>query len=95
MSWNFSAIGAPKAVAAKARQAIEIGYKCQEPEEGFRVTVLKLVAEACENGFSDKFAVQVDASGSQSTSYGESQAINIDSNQMNLQITPIYWFVKE
>jgi hypothetical protein len=97
MSWSFSAIGAPRAVAAKAQDAIDNGYKCLEPEETIRLSALGMIVEACENGFSDQYAVQVTASGSQSVIYGQvpNAPPTVESNQLNLQIMPIYGFVTE
>lgn len=65
MSWSFSGIGKPLAVAAKAREAADNGGKpyCAEPEETIRKEALEVVAKAASS-LNAETVVQVNASGS-------------------------------
>lgn len=87
MSWSFSAIGNPVGVVAKAKE--ELGkYKNAEPEETIKNSVIGIL-ETALGAFSDDYAVQVEAYGSQSSQPGGKFT-----NQLNLKITPIYGFIK-
>lgn len=88
MSWSFSAFGKPASVAAKARETIENGYKCAEPEESIRVATLNSVATAADN-FAPGYAVKVAASGSQSVVNGV-----VQSNQLSVTIEPVHGFLE-
>ncbi len=91
MSWSFSFIGKPKAVAAKI---VEVMAKnpCAEPEETIRQGVGSIVATAL-GAFPETAAVRVDASGSQSVTNGGTGAVDTI-NQLNFKIEPIWVFVE-
>lgn len=89
MSWGFSGIGKPKAVARKA--AVELGrINCMEPEQTIKLHAGKII-EIALSAFPGSAAVQVEASGSQTTD----GTAGTHSNQLSLKITPIYGFVEE
>lgn len=90
MSWSFSAIGKPAAVAAKCRDTIENGYKCAEPEETIRKTVLEAAAMAAEAHDATQYAVSVEASGSMLRDNGVCK-----SNNVRLEVRPIYGFLND
>lgn len=88
MSWSFYAIGKPTAVAAKARDQIENGYKCSEPEESICVSALNTIAAIADSTI-DAYAVKVEASGSQYSVDGVSQH-----NQLRLIVEPVHGFLE-
>lgn len=87
MSWSFGATGKPAAIIKKVQEEID-RYHCAEPEESIRIDTFNTMIFALE-AMPDSSAVQVNASGSQSASTDGKF-----SNQLNVQITPIYNFVE-
>ena len=88
MSWSFYGVGKPKALAAKAEVDLS-RIVCMEPEQTIKVLVGKIIAAALEAS-PDNGAVQIEASGSQSTD----STVGTITNQLSLKITPIYGFVE-
>lgn len=76
MSWSFSAIGKPPAVARAARAYIETGHRCAEPEETVRRETLETAAKVAES-HSDKYVVSVECGGSMWTENGVPQTQNL------------------
>lgn len=89
MSWSFSAVGRPNAVAQKLRVEAET-TRCAGAEETARKAVLEQASLLCENGFSSDNAVRVAASGSAYTQGDGSQSYN----SLDLKIEPLYGFVE-
>jgi len=87
MSWSFSVVGRPKAVAAACRAEAEKS-PCAEPEESIRKTTLELAALSAENHTDDN-VVKVEASGSM---YSQDGACH--QNQVSLSVRTIYNFVE-
>lgn len=83
MSWSFSAIGKPAAVARAARAYIESGHRCAEPEESVRRGTLELAAQAAL-GQAENIVVQVECSGSMWTQNGVAQTQNL-----RLEVKPL------
>ena len=88
MSWSFTAIGTPAAVAAKCRDAIESGYKCSEPEEAARKNILEIAAMVAQSMGQEDVAVRVEASGSMFTDSGK-----VKTQNLRLLVEPVYGFV--
>jgi hypothetical protein len=91
MSWSFSAIGKPAAVAKKIADELE-KYPCSEPEQSIRHKVGEALQVALA-AFPGNAAVQIDASGSQSTQSGANEP-NTAINNLSVKIQPIYGFVE-
>ncbi len=87
MSWSFSGVGKPAALADRARASLS-NIKCREPEETIKGKVAEIVEE-CLAAFPAGSAVQIEASGSQSTA-DDGTALN----SLSLNIKPLYGFVE-
>lgn len=88
MSWSFSAVGRPAAVAAKAAKELS-AFKCAEPEESIKERIMQSIVIACEAMPSD-IAVRVEASGSQYVKQTDGPVVNTAS----LKIETLYGFVE-
>ena len=87
MSWSISATGKPAAVLRKARQEFS-RYKCAEPEETIKGKAQDILEEALRE-FPESSAVQVSASGSQTSISGGAFI-----NSLSIEIKPIFGFVE-
>lgn len=90
MSWSFYGVGKPAAVARKAKADLS-AYKCAEPEETVKAKVSDII-DACLSAFPAGAAVQIEASGSQST---DSATPGKAVNTLSVVIRPLYGFVEE
>lgn len=89
MSWSFYSIGRPKTVLKKARSDLTL-YKCLEPEEGIKMSVLDIMDSAL-SAFPDDSAVEVTAMGSQSSMVtGKNKCIN----SLTVIIKPLHGFLE-
>lgn len=88
MSWSFSAIGRPVAIAASAKEQLN-RYRCSEPEETIKNSVVDIISTALAS-YDAKTAVHIEASGSQWTDSTTGTA----ANSLNLSIKPIPGFVE-
>lgn len=89
MSWSFTGVGRPKAVAEKFKKQIDnTPHTFPEPERGILSKVFDIVDEALSH-YPPLHAVSVEASGSQSQ---DSNGLCV--NTLILNIKPIYGFVE-
>lgn len=88
MSWSFSAVGKPAAVALRTRQQIETGHKCAEPEDTARRNILEVAAAVAESHAAG-YLVQVEASGSMYVLLDQVQTQNI-----RLEVKTIHGFLE-
>lgn len=92
MSWSVSAVGRPKAVAAKIAKDI-VAITCPEPEQTIKQSVATAIAAALEH-YPEGYAVSVSASGSQSPGYdSEKHTPQGLLNSLTVSISPLYGFV--
>jgi hypothetical protein len=86
MSWSVTAVGKPRAVAAKIAAQFE-AIKCYEPEETIKKSVAAALAAALE-AYPETTAVNVQASGSQS---GKELPVT---NSLSVKLETLYGFVE-
>jgi hypothetical protein len=89
MSWGVQAIGKASKVAEKLAAQFA-GIKCSEPEETVKNQAAASIATALA-AFPDSYAVEVNASGSQSSSQAEPGKFV---NSLSVSIQPKHWFVE-
>lgn len=93
MSWSVCAVGKVAAVANAIEQQFDANGPCSEPEETVRQAAKAMIANALQaqdpNG-----AVQVSASGSQGSTYTNGSWGPPYTNQLKIDIQPLYGFVQ-
>ncbi len=87
MSWSFSAIGKPEAVAKAAVAAMDKN-KCAEPEESYRLDALAYITKASSQ-LIGAMAVRVAASGSM-----WKDGDTVKSHNLSLAFEPVNGFVE-
>jgi hypothetical protein len=95
MSWSFTGVGKPKAVAAAAKKAL-MNYKCAEPEEDIKTRVIHMLEVALQ-AYPDSAAVEVTAHGSQTTGYDTHiphKQLDGHINSLHIEIKPLWGFVE-
>lgn len=94
MSWSVSAVGKPRAVAAKLAEDFN-RIKCSEPEESIKNSAASAIAAAL-SAMPDEYAVRVEANGSQSPFYGKDQRVVPGKflNNLSVRLDPLYGFVE-
>lgn len=88
MSWSVTAVGKPRAVAAKLAEQFERN-PCAEPEETIRQSVAGIIATSLA-AMPEASAVQVEAHGSQSYD----GATESHTNTLGVNIKPLYGYVE-
>lgn len=93
MSWSVAAVGRAEAVAEAIERQFTNGTSCSEPEESVRQAARTAIAEALK-GQGPTTVVKVQASGSQSGTYQNGTWGAPYTNQLQIEVTPLYGFVE-
>lgn len=96
MSWSVQAIGKSPAVAKAIELQFANGSPCNGPEEIVRQAARSVIAAALAGSTYPELIVKVEASGSQGEKYDYATAkgLGVFSNNLVIQVTPIYGFVE-
>lgn len=91
MSWSVHGVGKSAAVAALIEKQFTSAGPCAEPEETVRQAARATIAAALAG---QEGAVQVSASGSQSSTYNEGNWGPPHTNTLVIQINPLVGFAE-
>lgn len=88
MSWSFSGVGKPAGLIEKMHA--DLKFKISEPEETIKNEVMATIERAL-SAFPSSFAVEVIASGSQSSVGSDNTSF---ANSLQVSIKPLWGFVE-